>query len=203
MSRHACVVIVHYSATGNVYALAERMAVGAQDGGAEVRLRRVPEIAPQAAIESNDRWAEFQAAMNADGPPHASLEDLEWAHGIALGTPTRFGGPAAQLKAFTDTTGGLWARGVFERKVVTAFTSASTTHGGLESTVLATLNLAYHWGSLIMPTGYVDDAFQAHGNPYGASWVSRSGSAPDNVALRAAYSQGHRLAGMAALVQDF
>ncbi len=191
----AKIAVVHYSSTGNVFRLAAALAEGAEFTGADVRLRRVAELAPPEAVGSNPRWAKHSEFVQSEaGPALASLDDLRWADGIALGTPTRFGGPAAQLKQFLDTTGGLWFEGVLAEKVVTAFTSASTAHGGLESTILATLNLAYNWGALIMPTGYADSEIAAGGNPYGSSWVSRGNALPDEVALRAAFGQGRRLA---------
>jgi NAD(P)H dehydrogenase (quinone) len=187
------IAVVHYSATGNVYRLAKALADGASDAGAEVRVRRVAELAPAEAIDQNPRWRAHADAV-ADELELATLDDLEWATGIALGSPTRFGLPTSQLKQFLDQTGALWMRGVMATKVVTAFTSASTGHGGLESTILAMLNVAYHWGSLIMPTGYADPAGKALGNPYGASFVSRKGSAPGEAELDAAAAQGRRLA---------
>ena len=79
-------------------------------------------------------------------------------------------------------------------KVGTAFTSASTGHGGLESTVLAINNVLYHWGSIVLPLGYTDASVKVTGNPYGASWVSVKGSEPDDAALATARHQGRRLA---------
>ena len=190
------IVIVHYSSTGNLYRLAEAMQSGAIAAGAEVRLRRVAELASPEAMAYNPKWVEH-AAFAAANVALATLDDLAWADGIALGTPTRFGGPAAQLKQFLDQTGGLWAKGQLADKVVTAFTSASTTHGGLESTILATLNVAHHWGSIILPVGYTHPAFHARGNPYGASHVAVKGSEPDEIAVAAAHQQGHRLATVA------
>jgi len=188
------ITVVHYSATGNVTRLARAIAEGATEAGADVRLRRVPETAPDDAVAANPAWSAHRAAVEAeDGIPIASLDDLAWADGIALGAPTRFGLPAAQLKQFLDQTGGLWAAGTFSNKVVTAFTAASTTHGGLESTVLALLNTAYHWGAVILPLGYTDPVVFRTGNPYGTSWVARSGSTPDDDALAAARHQGRRL----------
>ena len=186
------IVIVHYSSTGNLYHLAKAMEAGANEAGAAVRLRRVAELASPEAIAYNPKWVEHAAFAEAN-VALAELDDLAWADGIALGTPTRFGGPAAQLKQFLDQTGGLWAKGQLADKVVTAFTSASTTHGGLESTILATLNAAYHWGSIILPVGYTHEAFTARGNPYGASHVAVKGSEPDEIALAAAHQQGRRL----------
>ena len=197
MSAH--IAVIHYSATGVVHSLASALAAGAVEAGAEVRLRRVPELAPAAAIASNPKWQAHHDREHAEGgTPLASMDDLAWADGIALGSPTRFGGPAAQLKNFLDQTGGLWFKGVLAGKVVTAFTSASTAHGGLESTILATLNVAYHWGALVMPLGYGPPAVAKTGNPYGASWVSRKGSTPDEDGLAAARAQGARLAKIAA-----
>jgi NAD(P)H dehydrogenase (quinone) len=190
------IAVIHYSSTGNTLRLATALAEGARESGAAVRLLRVPELAPRQAIEKNPAWLRhLQQEESEGGTPLATLDDLVWADGLAFGSPTRFGGPAAQLKNFLDSTGGLWAKGELAKKFVTAFTSASTAHGGLESTILALLNVAYHWGALIMPLGYADEVIRKQtGNPYGATWVSRGGSAPDDVALSAARIQGRRFA---------
>jgi NAD(P)H dehydrogenase (quinone) len=195
----ARIAVIHYSSTGNVYRLAAALAGGASDAGAEVRLRRCRETNPREVIERNPRWMEH-AAWAEENLEEASLDDLEWANGVALGAPTRFGMPAAPLKQYLDQTGGLWAQGKLADKVMTGFTSASTTHGGLESTVLALLNTAYHWGSLVLPLGYTDPLLFRSGNPYGASWVSRKGSQPDDEATEVARLQGRRLARFAAAV---
>jgi multimeric flavodoxin WrbA len=97
---------------------------------------------------------------------------------ILLGSPTRFGLPAAQLKQFIDTTGPLWGQGRLVDKIGSAFTSTATTHGGQESTILAMNNTFYHWGCIIVPPGYADPIqFQA-GNPYGTSHTSQNGAIP-------------------------
>jgi NAD(P)H dehydrogenase (quinone) len=187
------IAVIYYSSTGNVAAMAAAIGEGAAESGAEVRVRRVAEIAPPEAIVQNPRWAAYVEATQDE--PVATLDDLEWADGFALGSPTRFGGPAAQLKQLLDQTGGLWFRGLLADKVGTSFTSASTAHGGLESTILAMNNILYHWGSVILPLGYTADVINAEtGNPYGASWVSRRSAAPDEHALEAARHQGRRLA---------
>ena len=192
------IAVIHYSATGNVHRLAEAIAEGAASAGAEVRLRKVAELAPEDAIAVNPRWVAHRAAT-AD-LPEATLDDLEWADGFAFGTPTRFGLPAAQLKQFLDHTGGLWAKGKLTDKVGTAFTAASTQHGGLEATVLSINTVLYHWGAIVLPLGYTAPEVNATGNPYGASWVSRKGSSPDEAALATARHQGRRLAAIAAAV---
>lgn len=194
------VAIIYYSATGNIAAMAHALGEGARETGAEVRVHRVAETAPAEAIAANPRWRSF---LDTNQDDLATLDDLAWADGIALGSPTRFGAAAAQLKSFLDTTGGLWAQGVLAGKVGTAFTSSSTAHGGLESTILAINNHFYHWGSLVMPLGYRDPhVMKQSGNPYGASFVSRGGAAPDSEALMAARIQGRQLATVASALSQ-
>lgn len=187
------IAVVFHSATGNIHAMAHALAEGAQETGAEVRVRRAPETAPPEAIASNERWQRYVEDV-APGVEEVAIDDLEWADGFAFGSPTRFGGPTAQLKNVMDSTGGLWAQGKLADKVATGFTSASTGHGGLESTILALNNVFYHWGAIVLPTGYTAPIFHQHGNPYGASWVSRRSAPPDDEALDAARQQGRRLA---------
>ena len=194
----AKIAVVYYSSTGNVHALAEAIEAGAQDAGAEVRLRRAPELAPEEVIRSQDAWNEHYTATK-DTVAEATNDDLEWADGFALGTPTRYGLPTAQLKQFIDQTGPLWAAGKLANKVATSFTSAQNAHGGMESTILALNNAFYHWGAIIVPPGYADPLlFEAGGNPYGASWASGGGGQPSPEVVKAAHFQGKRLAEYAA-----
>jgi NAD(P)H dehydrogenase (quinone) len=191
------VAVIYYSATGTVHALAEALADGADSVGAEVRLRRVAELAPEDAIDQNPLWRRHVDAVAAS-VSEASLDDLVWADAYAFGTPTRFGAPSAQLKQFIDQAGGLWRDGTLADKPVTAFTSAFNRHGGNEATILSLGNVFYHWGSLIVPPGFTDPAvFAAGGNPYGASSFgppSEDGLAGES--LDAARYQGRRLAEM-------
>ena len=157
------VAIVYYSATGSVFALAQAAADAAKEAGAEVRLLKVHELAPQEAIQSNEGWAAH--ALSTQDEPEASNDDLEWADVILLGSPTRYGLPTAQLKQFLDQTGPLWGAGKLVNKVASSFTSTGTAHGGQETTILAINNTFYHWGSIIVAPGYADPIqFQA-GNP--------------------------------------
>jgi NAD(P)H dehydrogenase (quinone) len=138
------IAVIYYSATGNVHALARAVAEGAADEGAEVRLRRVAELREEMLISFKQYWGRHRSEL--EDQPEAQLEDIEWADGIAFGTPTRFGNVAAQLKVFLDLAGELWQQGKLIDKVATAFTSAQTEHGGHESTILALNNTLYHWG---------------------------------------------------------
>ena len=188
------IAVIYYSATGNVHALAEAIATGARSASADVRLRRVPELAPDHAIDANPAWRLHVDRTNAL-VKEAIRDDLAWADGFAFGTPTRFGSVAAQLKQFLDQTGGLWREGKLADKPVTSFTSAHNRHGGQETTILSLNTVFYHWGALIVPPGYTDETiFAAGGNPYGTSWASGSGELPDALSLASARHQGRRLA---------
>ncbi|QSB04370.1 NAD(P)H:quinone oxidoreductase [Natronoglycomyces albus] len=184
--------IVYYSQTGNVHALASQAAKTAESVGAEVRLRKVAELAPPEAINSNDAWAaHLQATADV---PEATLDDLEWADAILLGTPTRYGLPSAQLKQFIDQTGPLWQAGKLINKVASSFTSTATSHGGQESTILALNNTFYHWGSIIVAPGYADPIQFAPevGNPYGTSSTG-NGEGTDEKTLEGMAFQTRRM----------
>jgi NAD(P)H dehydrogenase (quinone) len=194
------IAVIYYSATGNVYALARAVAEGAADEGAEVRLRHVAELPEEMLISFKQYWGRHRSEL--EDQPDASLEDIEWADGIAFGTPTRFGNVAAQLKLFLDLAGELWQQGKLIDKVATAFTSAQTEHGGHESTILALNNTLYHWGAIVLPLGYtVHEAFNGGGNPYGTSFTSdQLGEGPDETTLLVARAQGARLARLAGVI---
>jgi NAD(P)H dehydrogenase (quinone) len=193
------IAVIYYSSTGNVHALAEALAEGVFDAGAVVRLRRVAELAPDEAIDSNPAWrAHLEATA---GIPEATHDDLRWADAYAFGTPTRYGNVSSQLKQFIDTTAALWAAGELADKAVTAFTSAINRHGGNETTLLALYNTMHHWGAIVVPPGYTHEAFTAAGgNPYGVAHASGEG-APGEHALAAARHQGERLARIARLLR--
>jgi NAD(P)H dehydrogenase (quinone) len=189
------VAVIYYSATGNVYKLAQAVEEGAKEAGAEVRFRKVHELAPEEAIKSNQGWSDH--ALMTEDVPEAQLEDLDWADAYIFGTPTRFGNVAAQLKQFIDTAGGLWFEGKLADKVVSGFTSASNAHGGQESTLLSLYNVFAHWGAILVTPGYTDPLlFEAGGNPYGAS----STNEPSEQELAAARYLGRRVAEKAALL---
>jgi NAD(P)H dehydrogenase (quinone) len=191
MTMQTKTAIIYYSATGGTHKLAEAIAEGSEEAGAEVRLRKVRELAPEEAIASNQGWSAHR--LETQHIAEATLGDLEWADVIIFGAPTRFGLPAAQLKQFLDTCGPLWAAGKLMNKLVSSFTSTATAHGGQESTILALNNTFYHWGAIIVPPGYGDPIQFAAGNPYGVSFTSQNGAVPpDETALASARYQGRR-----------
>lgn len=194
------VLIVYYSATGTIHRLAEAFVDGATDAGADVRLRTVPELAPQAVVDANPVWRDHLDATA--HIPKVSHDDLRWGGAYAFGTPTRFGNIASQLRQFLDTTTAPWEAGELANKPSTAFTASYEEHGGQESTLLSLYNTMHHWGSLIMPAGYVDYEIShaAGGNPYGVSLTAgRAEIDPGyhRAVLAAAYHQGGRLATLA------
>ncbi|MDQ3386587.1 MAG: NAD(P)H:quinone oxidoreductase [Actinomycetota bacterium] len=192
------VAVIYYSATGSVYKMAQAIEEGAKEAGAEVRFRKVHELAPEEAIKSNQGWSDH--ALMTEDVPEASMDDLEWADAYLFGTPTRFGNVSAQLKQFLDSAGGLWFEGKLADKVVSGFTSAQNPHGGQESTLLSMYNVFAHWGSILVTPGYTDPLlFESGGNPYGASSTD-TGEGPSEAELASARYLGRRVAEKAILL---
>lgn len=171
--------VIYYSATGTNYQMSQWAAEAAREAGAEVKLLKVKELAPEPAIEQNPAWKAHHEATR--DVPIATVDDLEWADAIIFSAPTRYGNLPAQMKEFLDSTGGLWAKGKLANKVVSGMTSAQNPHGGQEATLLALYTIMHHWGALIASPGYTDTSvFAAGGNPYGTSVaVDRNGMKTD------------------------
>ncbi|MEU5947682.1 NAD(P)H:quinone oxidoreductase [Micromonospora sp. NPDC047465] len=184
MAAQTKVAVIYYSATGITYQMAQAACEAAGEAGAEVRLRKVRELAPDEAIRSNSGWHAHR--METQEVPEAQLDDLSWADVVIFGTPTRYGVMAAQLKQFIDTTGPLWSQGALANKVYSAFCTTATSHGGQEATLLSLFTVFYHWGGVVVTPGYTDPSQFVAGNPYGASHTSNNGeTAPDDIALGA------------------
>ncbi len=166
------ILILYYSRHGAVAAMAQQLARGVEAvAGCEARLRTVPPVSP-----SHDPQA---GVVPASGAPYATLDDLRECAGLALGSPTRFGNMAAPLKHFLDTTGALWMSGALCGKPAAVFTSASTLHGGQESTLLAMMLPLLHHGMLLVGLPYTEAALNrtaGGGTPYGASHMAGANS---------------------------
>jgi NAD(P)H dehydrogenase (quinone) len=162
--------VIYYSSTGTTHAMAERLTQTAEKAGAEVRLRKVAELAPEEAIASVDEWQRHRE--DTQHVQEATAEDVVWADAVLLGSPTRYGNVASQLKQFLDTLGPQWSQGQLADKVYAGFTSSQTTHGGQESTLLALYNTIHHFGGLIVSPGYTSAVKFTDGNPYGVSHVT-------------------------------
>ena len=172
--------IVYYSTYGTNHQMADIAAAAAKEAGAEVRVRKVRETAPQEVVAGQAPWkAHAEATAHV---PEATLADMEWANAFLFSAPTRFGTAASQIRAFIDTLGPLWATGKLANKAASAMSSAQTPHGGQETTV-QTLNATFmHWGCILVPPGYTDPiTFQSGGNPYGVTVTANGQPIPDAV----------------------
>ncbi|WP_103334437.1 NAD(P)H:quinone oxidoreductase type IV [Pseudotabrizicola formosa] len=160
--------ILFYSTYGTNHQMAEIAAEAARAAGAEVKLLRIAETAPESVVNGQDAW-KAQVEKVADIPV-ATPQDMEWADAYLFSAPTRFGAAPSQLRAFIDTLGGQWGSGKLANKAVSAMTSAQNPHGGQEATILGLYTTFMHWGSVIVAPGYTDKAlFETGGNPYGYS----------------------------------
>lgn len=182
---------IYYSMTGINYQLAQWAVESAKEAGADVRLLKVHELAPESVINNNPAWK-----ANAEATKdilEASSDDLDWADAIIFSVPTRFGNLAAQMKQFIDLQGGLWAQGKLINKVVSAMSSAQNAHGGQEATVKSLYTSMMHWGAIIVAPGYTDASiFEAGGNPYGTTVTQgKDGKMVENV-KNAVFHQARR-----------
>ncbi|MBD0319299.1 MAG: NAD(P)H:quinone oxidoreductase type IV [Gemmatimonadetes bacterium] len=188
--------IVYYSTYGLNHQMAEIAAEAARAEGAEVRLVKARETAPEGVVNGQDPWrAHAEATAHV---PEATLEDMDWANAILISCPTRFGVMASQMRAFIDQLGPLWGRGALANKAVSAMTSAQNPNGGQETTLIGMYTTFMHWGAILVPPGYTDPViFASGGNPYGAS-VTATGApvgAEDAATIR---HQARRLVQVAA-----
>jgi NAD(P)H dehydrogenase (quinone) len=177
--------IIYYSTYGTNFQMAEIADEAARAAGAEVKLLRVPETAPQAVVNAQDAWrAQAEATRHI---PEVTLNDLEWADAYLFSTPTRYGGATSQMRAFFDSTGSLWGQGKLANKTASVMTSAQNPNGGQETTLQSMYISLMHWGTILVPPGYTDQSiFASGGNPYGAS-VTANGqpiSEEDKAAIR-------------------
>ena len=162
----AKILVLYYSTYGHIETMAGAIAEGARSVGAEVTIKRVPELVPDEIAR--------KAGYKLDQPaPVASVSELPEYDAIIFGTPTRYGNMAAQMKNFIDQTGSLWVQGKLVGKVGSVFTSTGSQHGGQETTILTFLPPLLHLGFVIVGLPY---SFQGQmgvtevmGNsPYGA-----------------------------------
>ncbi|WP_340083929.1 NAD(P)H:quinone oxidoreductase type IV [Siminovitchia sp. FSL H7-0308] len=173
--------VIFYSMGGTNYQLAKWAEEGGKEAGAQVKVLKVEELAPESIIERNEAWKSTVEATK--DVPIATGDDIQWADAIIFSVPTRFGNMPSQMKQFLDIQGGLWSSGKTVNKVVSAMTSAQNPHGGQEATLLSLYTTMMHWGAIIVPPGYTDQSvFGAGGNPYGTSvTVDQDGNMVDDV----------------------
>jgi NAD(P)H dehydrogenase (quinone) len=187
----AYVLVLYYSKYGATKQLAHLIADGIEAAGVQVKLRTVPHVATVVT--------EAAASIPDEGDIYCSLEDLANCAGLALGSPTRFGNMAAEMKYFWDQTTSLWLSGALHGKPACVFTSSGSMHGGQESTLLTMLPPLFHHGMLMMGLSNAQPALsntKTGGTPYGVTHVSgarhdQSISADEKILC---LEQGRRLA---------
>jgi NAD(P)H dehydrogenase (quinone) len=186
------VQVIFYSTYGHVYQMAE----------ANVSIYQVEELIPEASLERIGAKAAREKFAHI---PVAKPEQLAEADAILIGTPTRFGNMAAQMKNFLDQTGGLWAKGALIGKVGSVFTSTATQHGGQESTLLSTHTVMLHQGLVIVGLPYSEQRQMtmseiSGGSPYGASTIAAGDGSrqPSENELAMARFQGRHVTTIAA-----
>lgn len=193
--------VIYYSSTGANYQMAQWAAEGAREAGAEVKLLKVKEIAPEEAIKGNKAWKKHVDATK--DVPTASTDDLEWADALLFSIPTRYGNMPSQVQQFIDMTGGLWFEGKLANKVVSGMSSAMNPHGGQESTIQSLYKTMFHWGAIVAAPAYTDPStFAAGGNPYGTSvTVDQEGNIKDQDVQPAVVHQAKRTVKIAGWVK--
>ncbi|MCG7978048.1 MAG: NAD(P)H:quinone oxidoreductase [Candidatus Thiodiazotropha endolucinida] len=186
------VLILFYSRHGATAEMARDIARGVEEiPGVTARLRTVPEVS--ALCEA------IEDTIPESGPPYVSETDMRECDGLILGSPTRFGNMAAPMKYFLDTTSQLWMSGALIDKPASVFTSASSLHGGQESTLLSMMLPLLHHGMLIQGVPYSETALlhtQSGGTPYGASHLAGGDSKlpVSDEEKRICKTQGRRMA---------
>ena len=193
----AKVLVLYYSAWGHIEQMAYAVAEGARETGAEVTVKRVPELVPLEVAQK----AHYKLDQEA---PIAKPEELAEYDAVIFGTGTRYGNMTAQMKNYLDQTGSLWASGALVGKVGSVFTSSGTQHGGQESTILTFHPVLLHLGFIIVGLPY---AFAGQmgldeikgGSPYGASTITGPDGSrqPSQVELDGARYQGRHVAQIA------
>lgn len=161
------ILVLYYSRHGATADMAQQIAAGIEEGGCNARLRTVPNISTVTEASEAD--------IPESGPPYVSLDDLQECIALAVGSPTRFGNMAAELKYFFDSTSPLWLSGEMVNKPAAVFTSTSSLHGGQESTLLSMMLPLLHHGMQLIGIPYTETTLlktKTGGTPYGASHTS-------------------------------
>jgi len=197
--------VIFYSMYGHVWRLASAVVDGANEvDGVEAQLFQVPELVPDHVLESSGAKEAREAFADV---PTAAVDGLEEADAIVVGTPTRYGGFAAQMRNFWDQTGAHWQRGALVGKVGAAIASTGTQHGGQETTLRAVHTTLLHHGLVIVGIPYTAEGLMelgevSGGSPYGATTIAGDGSRlPSENELALARFQGRHVAQTAAALK--
>lgn len=194
----AYVLIVYYSRHQHTKKMAKLIARGVEQTGLlESRIRSIPPL---------PRFGQASVDIPDDDVPYVTLEDLEHASALAVGSPGHFGNTSAPLANFIGATSGLWLSGALKDKPFSVFTSTSSLHGGQETTLLTMAMPWLHHGMVLVGLPFTLPELSTTtkgGTPYGASTVTGKGDEPlsgeEKVLCLAA---GERLATVASKLMD-
>ena len=188
------VLVLYYSSYGHMEQMARAAAEGAREGGAEVTVKRVPESVPPDVAKASHYKIDQEA-------PIATPAELADYDAIIIGTATRYGMMASQMKNFLDQTGGLWAKGALLNKVGSVMVSTATQHGGAELALISAQWQMQHHGMIIVPLSYAYQGQMGNdvvrgGAPYGMTTTADGDGSrqPSEQELDGARFQGKRVA---------
>jgi NAD(P)H dehydrogenase (quinone) len=158
-------------------------------------LRTVAEALAQAAAEQSARVRVVRVPGTDGEHPESTLADLEWANGIALGTPLQPGAPTPELMSFLQQAEPLSQRDKLYDKVITTFTEEPERFAP-ESVIHPIWDILYRWGAVIVGPRASELALDARPQPKDAADTT----ALTGPRLRTAQYRGRRLAGLATLI---
>jgi NAD(P)H dehydrogenase (quinone) len=191
------ILVLYYSMYGHIETMANAVAEGVRSAGAEVSVKRVPELVPEEVLKKSGAKMDQKA-------PIATVDELPDYDGIIFGVPTRFGNMVAQMRNFLDQTGGVWMKGGLIGKVGSVFASTGTQHGGQETTITSTHLTLLHHGMVIVGIPYSQKELTimteiTGGSPYGASTLAGADGKrqPSENELKLARFQGKHVAEIA------
>jgi NAD(P)H dehydrogenase (quinone) len=191
------ILVLYYSSYGHIEQMTQAVAEGARSAGAQVDIKRVPELVPEAIARKSGYKLDQEA-------PVALIDDLSDYDAIIIGVGTRFGRMASQMTNFLDQAGSLWVSGAMIGKVGSAFSSTATQHGGQETTLMAIHTNLLHLGMIQVGLPYtfagqmtLDEV--TGGSPYGMTTITDTDGSrmPSDNELEGARFQGRHVAEIA------
>ncbi len=169
------ILIIFYTRYGNTARMAEEISLGAKEiPSTNIPIKRIADDVPIDVISKNPEWTKIVKDLDEKYPPipiDDLVNELPQYDAIIFGSPTRFGNMAAQMKTLWDRTSRLWLKGSLVGKVGGVFTSASSVHGGQESTAISMMFPMLHHGMIIVGVPYSIPELTETGSPYSPSRI--------------------------------
>ena len=166
--------IIIYSLYHHIAKMAESVKAGIESTGNNATIYQVKETLPDELVKKLGSPGKLPYKIS-------DLNTLTNCDGVLIGIPTRFGNMPAQLKAYFDSTGSLWANGSLKNKPFGLFVSTGT-GGGNEMTAVNALSTFVHNSMIYVPLGYasvfpqLSNINEVHG---GSAWGAGTLAGPD------------------------